>query len=443
MNNHRSRVACSAVLLTAAALVAARPAGSADVGGGFGERFGSLMSARQAGSGGIALEDPWRRGDLVDVSTILLEPGLRWIGFGYQFGSQSLFRVMTEGFYFGAPRPARMTELADGSFGGQAGSVAFNEYGGRILGQGIVLRRGGWTVAGLARVSLMVQQVDAGRSSGQAVEVGGQGSRSIGKGTVLTLWSLTGPMGRGASRSFAYHVVGGGGLLRQTPHGLWESAEGWALGTELEWLGEGLLHGGLGAVYWFGNMSESGTTVLLRAGLRSASGSAEMLQPRAGLGCLWRAANGWAVQFDYAVSPIGELGVFHYATVGVRLPERKPEAVIEFLTSGVSGRRFARATSGPTPEAGIFFYPEFGEKGRYRFEASPAESASMTAYLADGEGRFLIPLAPPVSVGPDLWEVEWNGLLQYDRPATIDVPYMMIIGVTGRTIYVTVTAKRR
>ena len=51
-----------AVLAVVAALVAAGPAPGANIGQGFGETLWALVSARQAGTGGLALEDPWRSG---------------------------------------------------------------------------------------------------------------------------------------------------------------------------------------------------------------------------------------------------------------------------------------------------------------------------------------------------------------------------------------------
>ena len=435
-----------AAVIAAAWLGAPRPVLPADVGTGFGERFGSLMSARQAGSGGIALEDPWRRGGLVDVNTVLLEPGLRWVGFGYQFGSKSLFRVMTEGFYFGSPRSTRTLETADGGYGGEGGTFSFSEFGGRILGQGMLLERGGWTVAGLARLNLLVQRLEESQRTGQALELGGQGSRSLGEGRILTLWGLAGPLGRGASRSFAYHIVGGGGVLEPMRRGFLGMAGGWAAGTELEWLGEGLMHGGIGGVYWFGNMADPGAVLVLRAGLRSATGSAQALQPRGGLGVIWRGAEGWAVQFDYAVSPIGELGFFHYATVGLRIPERRPrEAEVIVLPAAVA---VPEAPQPPPelmvePDAAIYFFPEFHEMARYRFEATAEEALRMNARLADAEGRHLRALPLPRQVEPGVFEAVWDGLLEYGNPAVIDVPYTMVVGIGGRTLYITAIAKKR
>jgi hypothetical protein len=53
--------------------------------------------------------------------------------------------------------------------------------------------------------------------------------------------------------------------------------------------------------------------------VKSASQTAEAVQPRAGIGVLWRTTAGWAVQFDYAFVPIGELGSFNYGTLSLRL----------------------------------------------------------------------------------------------------------------------------
>ena len=59
------------------------PAGPGE---GWGESMLAMASPRQSGSGGVALEDPWRQGGLLEAYTVLLEPGLRWIGVGGQAG---------------------------------------------------------------------------------------------------------------------------------------------------------------------------------------------------------------------------------------------------------------------------------------------------------------------------------------------------------------------
>ena len=99
---------------------------------------------------------------------------------------------------------------------------------------------------------------------------------------------------------------------------LFGGPEGFGSGVEAEYLGEGLVNGGLGGLYWFGRSDSPGATFFLRAGLRYAGESAQEIQPRGGLGFLWRMESGTGLQFDYAVVPMGALGLSHYVTMALR-----------------------------------------------------------------------------------------------------------------------------
>ena len=57
-------------LIIALAIAPCAAGRAADVGRDFGESLGVLSSARQVGTGGVALEDPWRQGSLVEATTI-------------------------------------------------------------------------------------------------------------------------------------------------------------------------------------------------------------------------------------------------------------------------------------------------------------------------------------------------------------------------------------
>jgi hypothetical protein len=283
-----------------------------------------MTSARQAGSGGVALEDPWRQGELADLSTILLTSGLRWYGFGVQGGVGPQLRMGFDGFAFVPEGITETREASDGTYGGEGGQIALVEWGARMLVQRELLAAGEWRLAGLARLSTLVQRLPDEQNLGVGLEAGVQAQRGLGDGRALTGSVLAGPLGRGASRAFASEVTCGAGLLSQSRIGLLGGPEGYAAGLEGEVLSEGLVHGGLGLVYWFGRLAASGTTFFLRAGVRSAEGSAQTVQPRGGIGVLWRSAAGLGLQFDYAAVPIGELGWYHYVTLGVRLPQAAP-----------------------------------------------------------------------------------------------------------------------
>jgi hypothetical protein len=99
-------------------------------------------------------------------------------------------------------------------------------------------------------------------------------------------------------------------------------AEGYGVGVEGDYLGEQLLHGGVGGVYWFGRPNDAGVTVFVRLGMRSMRASVQALQPGGGIGVLWNWLGGLGLQFDYALVPMGELGLMHYGTLALRMMPR-------------------------------------------------------------------------------------------------------------------------
>ena len=308
------RVACILLVLRAGVGM------TSSAGEGYGESLLALTSARQAGSGGVALEDPWRQGQLVEATTALVSSGLQWWGLSVQGGAGPRLRLRFDGYAFTPTDVTGTKETADGSFGGSGGLVGMSEWGANVTAQLTVVEAGPWRVAALGRAIGLVQRLPDERSSGVAMEVGVQAQNVLGSGRALTGWLLAGPVGQGAGRGFAGHVVAGVGLLTQVNAGLLGGAEGYALGVEGEALTEGLLHGGLGGVYWLGRPGQAGKTFFLRGGVRSAAGSAQAVQPHGGLGVLWRMASGWGVQCDLAAAPLGALGLTSCATLGVRMP---------------------------------------------------------------------------------------------------------------------------
>jgi len=440
-----------------ALLAGARGLCAADVGGGFGESIRILTPARQAGSGGVALEDPWRQGSLVEASSVLLTSGLRWFGFGYQGGLGSALRVGGEGFLFSTPEAARTLENPDGSYGGQNGAAGAAEYGGRILGQLSVLESGGWKAAALCRVSALIQRLPDSNNTGYAVEAGGQAQGPLGGGSALTAWALAGPLGRGAGHGYAGQVNGGIGMISAYSRGLLTGAEGYAIGVEGRWLTEGLMHGGLGGLYWFGRPNAPGMTLYLRAGGWYAAGGAQEIQPRGGLGVLWRTGSGWGVQFDYAVVPAGELGMYHYASLGVRLPPSRPgerkeespsvEAPKETPASAIApavtpppsaAPPAAQAVSkpvepGPPPgEDIIYFNPDHGEKARIAVEVR--SGSRFAASILDMDGRLVSQLVAPKTVKPGKYVVEWDGKLDISGPAKTNTVYLIRIAANDGTV---------
>jgi len=291
----------------------------ADVGRGFGSEFSVLATARQAGTGGLALEDPWRQGNFVEATSVVLSSGVRWLEFGAQGGAGAGLRIGADGFAFTPTGIAGTSENADGTYAGETGDVKASSWGAHLVGQWTVADGGVWRAAVVGRATGVVQQLSVAQSVGVGADAGVQAQRATGKGEAMTFWCLAGPLGWGADRLFAASVTAGAGWMSRFTGGLFCASEGCALGAEGELLSDKLVHGGAGAVYWFGAPSAAGCTLSLRAGVREASGSAQVTQPRAGIGMLWRSPRGWGLQFDYAIVPLGELGYLHYATLAVRI----------------------------------------------------------------------------------------------------------------------------
>jgi len=411
------------------AAVAAGPVwGAADVGSGFGERLWTLTSAREAGSGGIALEDPWRQGMSVDTSNISLGTGLNWYGLGFEGGTGEMVRVGMEGFLFSAPGITQTRENADGTWASDGEKVGESEWGGRMVGQLMLAEGYGWKLAGLARVSGLVQNLPSGSISGAALEAGGQAQQPLGGGRALTAWVLSGPLGYGGNVMFTRQIQLGGEVLGVISEGLTGKEEGYAVGVDGRLLGEGLFVGGLGFVYWFGNHSREGLTYSLRGGGEFGKGSVESVRPRFGLGVLWRAIGGWGVQFDYAYAPMGELGAFNYLTLSMRLPEREiPDKHEEEISSPV-----------PDDQA-IYFYPQRG--GRARIPVEAGVDAVVGSALRDRDGKFIMELMAPVVVEGGTRVLEWDGMLPDGVMASLEVPYYVNVLNGNQTIYYKVIPK--
>jgi hypothetical protein len=154
--------------------------------------------------------------------------------------------------------------------------------------------------------------------AGAGLSGGVQAQHSLGADRLLTLWGLAGPLGWGADRLFAGQMTAGAELLTNRSQGFLGGAEGYAVGAEGEWQSENYLEGGAGLSYWFGRPTGSGSTAFIRLGVRYQQGNVAPVQPRGGVGFLWRSAEQWGFQLDYAIVPLGELGLLHYATLGIR-----------------------------------------------------------------------------------------------------------------------------
>jgi hypothetical protein len=204
------------------------------------------------------------------------------------------------------------------------------------------------------------------------------------------------------------------------------------------------MHGGLGGLYWFGKPDSAGMTFFVRGGVRYAAASAQTIQPHAGMGVLWRGASEFGVQFDYAIVPVGELGMFNYATLGIRLPPsvRRHEPGLAFepvQMEEVSSTSEAASLPG---EEILYFYPKQGEKARVAVDVqAPAE---IGAVLLDAEGRVLVrTLIEKHVADPGRYQVAWDGTVGYGLFARFDIPYLIRITIGEATRDVKAVARER
>jgi hypothetical protein len=413
----------------AAVLLASNPAFTApNVGAGFGESLWALTSARQAGSGGLAIEDPWREGSLLETSTVLLNPGMRWFGLGWQGGVSKSARAGLEIFSFTAQDIPRTVETAEGNYGGKIGTFKATDYGGRAVLQHTVLDAGGMRVAVISRASGMFQELPGASYSGAALEMGAQVRRDIGPSRMLNLWALAGPLGKGGGRWFTGQFCAGGGFLADTARGVLGGNEGYSVGAEGTFLGEGLLNGGLGAIYWFGRPNASGLTLLLRGGARVEQASIASVKPQGGLGLIWRGMGEFGLQFDYAAVSLGPLGYFQYATIGVRLPPPPKPATA------------APPSEEPVPvkteEPPFYFYPRKGEKAAVPVNLQT--ESMITAVLMDLEGRPVRRLIVGGMAPAGTHEVVWDGRDENGMYARFGATYFIVITTGSETFQVRV-----
>ena len=293
---------------------------AANVGSGYGESLLVMTTARQAGTGGLALEDPWRQGTQVELGSILMSPGLRWFGLAGQGGIGPGLRGTAEVFTYQSPGSPRTSEMSDGSYGGGSGTVGVGEWAGRGTLLWTFISEGVWRAAVLGRATGLMQRLPDEANVGGALDAGCQAQYLVDTRRALTVWGLVGPLGYGGGRMSVWRVTAGTGWLERIETvPILGRPGGYGAGIEGEGLGEGLLHYGLGALCWLGSPSGEGMTVFLRTGLRFMSGSAQEVQPRGGAGVLWSFSERLGMQFDYAVAPMGALGTCNYATLGVRM----------------------------------------------------------------------------------------------------------------------------
>lgn len=484
-------------LVAAALLLGPGAAGATGLGEGYGENLRPLVSARQAGTGGVGLEDYWLRGAIVELTSITLTPDWRWFVVHYQENLIDAVRLGLEVYYFRPPDSPRSSETAYGTYQAVGGEVGTREYGLRSSGQMLLQQTRNWRIDFLTQGTLAVQRLPGDTENmGSGLEAGGQVRWFPKAGRALMVWGLFGPIGRGAGHAFSRQVSAGAGGLFALGRGLLGMPGGYGVTAEGRYLGESLVHGGAGAVYWFGQPTKRGTSFFIRAGGWYGPESAQTIQPRAGLGVLFRQGPGLGVNFDYAVVPIGELGFYHYASIGVRLAtlggKSTPEVEVPAEMRAKKPRKArppdpmeapppppsvpapqpvevpapppppapapvqppppdARSVpAAPPPEVKkwrrwqeeiFYFYPEVGEKAFFEIEVGRRSTFGVS--LLDADGHFVRRLIEPQTVAPGTYLVEWDGTVQGGLMARYELPYFLQITADDQTIYRRAVARQK
>jgi len=400
-------------------------------GAGFGQTLRPLFSARQAGTGDIALEDMWRNGALIEANTVLLDQGLKWMGLGAEAGVGSIFRANAELFSFSSSDVTKTYEKSDGTYGGTNGTEKVDETGGRVTGKLEVWKSDKWTIKAVGRMNGLFQSLPGMKTSGYAMEAGAQGEYRMGTESSLLAWGLGGPLGRGAQRGFANQWTVGSGIYGTRPKGWLADAEGYGAGFEASFLGEGLFNGNLGAVYWFGRPDVEGGTWFIRGGTRYSTGSIMSTRFQGGAGALWTWEDGGGLEFDLALVPLGGLGYFKYLTMTYRFPKPAPVNEVTPVEPAVPPAN----SSKPALSAGDktkYFLPSRGQKAAVDVHVS--RRSILSAQLLDMDGKHLMTLRSGDIVDPGNYRIEWDGSFGHGAMAKMEVPYIIRVTYNNMTM---------
>jgi len=306
----------------AGVLLAARAHGASGAGEDIGQTIRPVVTARQAATGGLDVEDRWVTEGLLEGGTILTPLGLRWYRAGGQVQILGGVRLGGEIFGFSSGDIVQTLDDEYGQYAGEGGTVSASENGGRLTTRFSLSDGAAWSVSADARVVGLVRRVPDRSETGLAGDVGATITSRGGGDGGTSFWVMVGPIGKAGESMFAGQVTGGVSMT-QDLHGNRDGGfAGYAGGIEAEALGEGLFQAGVGAACWF-KAPESPRWFFLRAGARYVQGGVATVEPRAGVGVLWRQWSGIGVEFDYAAVSAGAMGLFHYVTLTVRMPEAR------------------------------------------------------------------------------------------------------------------------
>ena len=232
------------------------------------------------------------------------------------------------------------------------------------------------------------------------------------------------------TRGYAGQHLLGAGLIGDLRRGWVTEEEGYGVGAEGEMAGEGLRQGGLGVFYRFGRPDRKGWTVFLRNGIRCAPDSAQTASFQGGLGVLWTGEDGTGVELDLAMVPLGELGYYKYATIGVRFPVPEKSSMEKATPESIPIAAVSTGKPGPEEKV-IYFCPGKGDKAGIKIQVK--KSSKLVASLLDQNGEFIMFIVEEGKVDAGEHVIEWDGNFQHGAPAPLGLPYWIRVTYSGTT----------
>jgi hypothetical protein len=394
----------------------------ADVGSGRSLR--PLVPVQQAGTGGIDLESRQVTGTMITGESIFFDPGLRWLGAGINCGLGEAARFRGEVFNLTTSDIRKTTEDSNGLYEGESGSAEYGEMGVRAELEFRLWAGNTWQAGLLGRVSSLTQRLPGGKSGMVAFEPGVIFGYQFGEGRSVQAWGLLGPFGNGMRDTYTGQFVFGSAYESAGKQLFAGGNEGFSVGVEGQAVDGSIWQAGLGGVLWIQPAGGRGMKYFLRAGLRHVLGSAQVLQPRGGAGVGWQTEDGFGLQIDYSVIPMGDLGNYNYLGVSVRLANEGNQAMGE--NPAEAAAPMPESVPAPELEGGqevIYFRPTKGQKAVVRVRLSWI--STLSADLLDRSGVKLRTLEEGRGNVQGWQEIEWDGTLAPGVLAPFGIPYLI------------------
>ncbi len=316
----------------------------------------------------------------------------------------------------------RTFEDAQGNYGGEGGTYPLIFATGTVAWAQDVRR---W-LPGLDRlrpeagaaVRFVMQQVDNRRWFGACVDAGLRLRPGGGLAAGLVARNLglvTGDAGLPAQLALG---------VAWTADGAFTPGDGVVVEADAGLSGDAGLSPRLGAEY---RLTAGANGFAVRAGWLPDAGDAGAPGVTGGVG-FRRFAGRFPWGVDYAVAPLGDLGLRHAIalTLGLgRVEEDRPD---ESAASAIPDLAPVRV-----------FSPARGEKVTLAFRLRSA--VTVTAHLLDDRGEVVAELQPPVKMSAGRHEVVWDGLIAPGVPARLERTYRIAVSGGSQTWYLDAVPK--